>query len=203
VSAEDPGEHPEEPPAMKPASSPPAQFLTRAMLETGGSFPERRLASESHGARMFQGPHWAGIYQTCPGPGLMHPAHWAGAPHPSLPRCAEPPPPYHRPARAAGEGKVPGRACEGRGHRGWHESTLLSRQPRRDHECRGLCTRLVDELCINAGSRCGARRRARGDPGGPTPGYQDGCRWQARWREDPEGIASVPAPDSYPHVTCG
>ena len=90
-----------------------------------------------------------------------------------------------------------------RGGRGQHESTLLSRQPRRDHECRGLCTRLVDELCIYAGSRCGARGRARGDPGGPTPGYQDRCRWQAGWREDPEGIASVPAPDSYPHVTCG
>ena len=37
----------------------------------------------------------------------------------------------------------------------------------------------------------------------PTPGYQDRCRWLAGWREDPEGIASVPAPDSYPHVTCG
>jgi len=36
------------------------------------------------------------------------------------------------------------------GSRGQHESTLLSRQPRRDHECRGLCTRRVDELRICA-----------------------------------------------------
>ena len=41
------------------------------------------------------------------------------------------------------------------------------------------------------------------DSGGATPGYQDRCRWLAGLREDPEGIASVPAPDSYPHVTCG
>ena len=42
-----------------------------------------------------------------------------------------------------------------------------------------------------------------GDPGCPTPGYQDRCRWLAELREDPDGIASVLAPDSYPHVTCG
>ena len=34
-------------------------------------------------------------------------------------------------------------------------------------------------------------------------GYQDRYRWLAGLREDPEGLASVPAPDSYPHVTCG
>ena len=67
----------------------------------------------------------------------------------------------------------------------------------------GCAQNLSDELCKYTGWRCGASGDARGDPGGATPGYQDRYRWLAGLREHPEGIAPVPAPDSYPHKTCG
>ena len=82
------------------------------------------------------------------------------------------------------------------------ESTLLSRQLWRGHEGRRLCTRLVDELCKFSGWRRDARDMP-GDPGGHGPSYQPRCRGLDGLRKDPEGIEPMPAPDSYPHVTCG
>ena len=42
-------------------------------------------------------------------------------------------------------------------YRGWHESTLLSRQPRRDHECRRLCTRVVVNWAVTSAWLGGAK----------------------------------------------
>jgi hypothetical protein len=68
------------------------------------------------------------------------------------------------------------------GYRSWHESTLLSRQPRQDRECKGLRATLVNELsrCVPAWS-CdikgqgkalvappGSHQRKCGDLGGLT-----------------------------------
>ena len=85
-----------------------------------------------------------------------------------------------------------------------HESTLLSRQPRRDQECTGLCT----SLWMNCANTQDGGAMPAGMPADPLPvppaNYQRRCgatRWAAG--EDPEGIATVPAPDGYPHVTSG
>ena len=59
-----PGCHPGIPPRKNgpphAPERPPGQVKpARRLGETGGSRPKGRLASESHGARVYQGPHWA------------------------------------------------------------------------------------------------------------------------------------------------
>jgi hypothetical protein len=84
------------------------------------------------------------------------------------------------------------------GNQGRHESTLLSRQPWRGHECRRPRTRLVDELCNTPRWRRGARGHARRGITAPPPFTStkadgtDGC----------EKIRKGFRPESYPHVTC-
>jgi len=92
-----------------------------------------------------------------------------------------------------------------RGNRGWHESTLLSRQPRRDHECRHLCTRLVDELCKYARKavRCQGRRVERPSCPTITVTSPNAVGPMGRREEDPEGPESIPRPVRYPHVIFG
>lgn len=43
---------------------------------------------------------------------------------------------------------APGPGIRSLSYRSWHESTLLSRQPRQDRKCRRLCTRQVNELSV-------------------------------------------------------
>ena len=67
----------------------------------------------------------------------------------------------------------------------------------------GGCAQGLWMNCANTpGWRCDARGHA-WRPWRPRPSYQPRCRELDGLREDPEGIEPMPAPDSYPHVTCG
>lgn len=81
-------------------------------------------------------------------------------------------------------------------------ATLLPRQARRGQELE-LCTR-VDGRCEYPGWRRDASRRVWTAARLAHPAnYQRKCELFTGPREDREGIATVPASDSYPHVTCG
>jgi hypothetical protein len=90
------------------------------------------------------------------------------------------------------------------GYQGRHESTLLSRQPWRGQECKGMCAGLWMN-CANAQDGGAMPGGMPGEPlGRPCPrissadaGDLTGCGTIRK------AVATVPAPDSYPHVTCG
>ena len=83
-------------------------------------------------------------------------------------------------------------------------AALLSRQPRLGRECTGLCT----SLWMNCANTQDGGAMPGGMPGEPLAGPAGQLPAQMRGDsmgcgEDPEGIATVPAPDGYPHVTSG
>jgi hypothetical protein len=88
------------------------------------------------------------------------------------------------------------------GNQGRHESTLLSRQPWRGHECRWLCTGLVDELCKSAGLAVRCQGRAWTDRGRPPPVTSINADVPMGCGKFRTGSRPGRRPDSYPHVTC-
>ena len=83
-------------------------------------------------------------------------------------------------------------------------AALLSRQPWWGRECTGLCT----SLWMNCANTQDGGAMPGGMPGEPPagPAGQLPAQMRGDWMgcgEDPEGIATVPAPDGYPHVTSG
>jgi hypothetical protein len=89
-------------------------------------------------------------------------------------------------------------------YQGRHESTLLSRQPWRGQECRGVCT----SLWMNCANTQDGGAMPGGMPGEPPYGPARGLAAQMRGDligcgKIRKAVATLPAPDSYPHVTCG
>jgi len=83
-------------------------------------------------------------------------------------------------------------------------ATLLSRQPWWSKECTGLCT----SLWMNCANTQGGGAMPGGTPSPPwpvtPPNDQRRCGViRAERPRKSRGIATVPAPDGYPHVTCG
>ena len=83
-------------------------------------------------------------------------------------------------------------------------AALISRQPWWGRECTGLCT----SLWMNCANTQDGGAMPGGMPGEPPagPAGQLPAQMRGDWMgcgEDPEGIATVPAPDGYPHVTSG
>src|SRR5208337_3317647 len=83
-------------------------------------------------------------------------------------------------------------------------AALLSRQHWWGRECTELCT----SLWINYANTQDGGAMPGGMPGEPPAGPAGQLPAQMRGDsmgcgEDPEGIATVPAPDGYPHVTSG
>jgi hypothetical protein len=125
----------------------------------------------------------------------------AGNPHAAAALTALAPVPHRPAAGVAGEGQVPGRDVR-RGYRGWHESTLLSRQPRQDHECRQLPARLVNERgrCVpHAMDIRGQGGKKPEWPRLPSPAHMPLTRQDGQ--EHPERPESLPQPLRHPHVT--